>query len=120
MADKTPVPVVIPDPPTPDPVPEPTLVDLEFNVTGLEDGVQATITLDDEVVPGSSTGFTIAAGKTKQRAKLVVRAKGYRAFRKTLNVSADMSIDIAMRKKPVGGGSGKKPGGSGPGGLLDL
>lgn len=119
VVDTTPVPVVIPDPPTPDPVPEPTSVDLEFKVTGLEDGVQATITLDDEVVPGTSTGFTIAAGKTKQRAKLVVRAKGYRAFRKTLNVSSDMSIDIAMRKKPVGGG-GKKPGGSGPGGLLDL
>ncbi len=119
-ADK---PVVIPEPPKPDPTPvepEPTSVQLQFDITGLEEGVEATITLDNDVVPGTSTGFTIPAGKQKQRAKVVVRAKGYRAFRKTLNVTADMTVAVEMRKKPSGGSGGKKPGGTGPGGLLDL
>tara|TARA_R110002096_G_scaffold77896_7_gene183337 strand:- start:84938 stop:85693 length:756 start_codon:yes stop_codon:yes gene_type:complete len=114
---KPPVAVVIPDPPKPEPIPEPTSVDLSFEVTGLDDGVEATITVDDDVVVGTSTGFLIAAGKTKQKAKIVVRAKGYRVFRKVLNVEADMEIDVAMRKRATGG---SKPGKSGPGGLLDL
>ncbi|MCP4447649.1 MAG: hypothetical protein GY811_20270 [Myxococcales bacterium] len=108
-------PVVGPDPPEPDP--EPIDVRLRFDVTGIDDDTIASITLNNKPISGTSVDFQIAAGKTQQKAKLVVRARGYRVFKKTLSVKADMRVSVEMRKRPVGG---KKNGGSGPGGLLDL
>ncbi len=109
-----------PAPAAPEPVvpePEPIDVSLQFDVTGLEAGVEATITVNGKPVTGTSAPLVIPAGKKSMKAKLVVKAKGYRGFRKTLTVTEDASIPVAMRKKPAGGPR-KKAGG--PGGLLDL
>lgn len=102
--------------------PEPKKAVLTFDVDGDIDGLD--ITVDDNKVDGRS--YEIVLGDVdKVKVKVVARARGYHSFRDTLEVSADQTVAVTMRKRGGGGsrpgtgdgsGSGKRP----PGGIIDL
>jgi hypothetical protein len=85
--------------------------------------VQATLTVT--VTPADAPGMIIVvdgapvtggaialAANPKKRVKVVVRAKGYNDWTKSLVVAADTTLDVKLTRKSIGN--------NGPGGALGL
>jgi hypothetical protein len=109
LPDAAPAPVI-------DAAHEPRKALLTFDVgPGRIDGIKLTV--DGQEVSGDR--FEIELGDEERReVEIVARAPRYRSFRDKVEVSADRTIDIKMRRRGGGRPSGSTT--TRPGGIIDL
>jgi hypothetical protein len=113
-----PVAVPVDAAPVPDAKPEPKKAVLTFDVDGPD---EVDITVDDKDVEGK-THEILLGDADKVKVRVVARARGYRHFRDSLEISADQTVEIKMRRRGGGNNTGTKPGTGKkpPGGIIDL